>query len=207
MSIDAAESRDPRDPRVALGFMGKEGAIPKENVGRIVKERYVTFSKFEEVVGFTNVGQMVKGKRRMSNDKVIRVARALNVSPLVVLDLADEGRDAPPIHQLMDKRKELYEILTGTVLSEDVGDAGEIAEHSKWTGAASADPQARYARGPVTADVDLSSPVYAHIEVAYEAIHARGDFRDLPQLAADVLRMFPDAAAAILSSPIVGGGQ
>lgn len=195
---DPPESRDPREIAKLLK------AIPKTNLGRLAIERYGSYKAFEGVVGFVQVGDMVKGNRRMTNAKLLKAASVLQVSPLYLLDLTDSMQpEASEFGGIITEANSINKALADDLSALDDGELSGITinyfleptliERSflEWR-----------ANGwfwiDSTKAVETVPPTIQNI---------RGDYRDLNQLTQDLLAMYPDTLAALLAQPPMRGSD
>lgn len=237
---DPPESRDPREncewltelnlkevhvkEEDAIEFVPVKYVSPKHNLNRLVMNRFGSYKAFEGAVGFAQVGEMVKGNRRISNEKLLKAASVLQVSPLYLLDLTDSMRPvANEVNRIINranvmrkaiasdlaalndadltrKKTDYYfdqeEFLSIGFLGESVTVFLELVENDSDVYPPLTSPLDIFKGGP-----EDINPEYARLASMPRIQNIRGDYRDLNQLAQDMLAMYPDTLAALLAQP------
>lgn len=198
MARDPKESRDPRE------IAGLCKAIPKDNLGKLVIERYGSYRAFESVVGYSQVGEIVKGNRRIANAKLLRAANVLQVSPLYLLDLTHNTKpDADEVGGILAKADSAIKALTDDLAALNDSELASI-KIDYFLDPESLERAFDEWRAYGWFQID-SSKSFAALPPTIQNI--RGDYRDLDKLARDMLALYPDTLAALLASPPIGSGN
>ncbi len=199
---DSIESYDPRDGLLIQNRLH----IPKRNLAKLVLDRFGTFSAFKHDTGITHASEFANGTKRMSNSMLLKAAHALKVSPLYLLDLTDDAGLTPSpesISEFMSNRSKIQELIDGVTLADFTPESYKaINQHVSWAGSIAEGPKTVFGFSMVDVPVsDHESPLMTRVQITDALRGIRGDYRDLNQLARDMLEAYPLTLTAMLALP------
>lgn len=182
------------DPREIAGIIN---AVPKRNLEELLDSRGLTKEGFSVSIGKDKriANKWIRGKRRMSNNELLLVSSALDVSPLYLLDLT--AWEWPNISELLDingdgpsERRLSMGADIGWLYAPDEAVYNAIYK--------TVDGNLRFrASGtdidfPVCSDGNAMSAEEIKQRIRCELAAIEGDYRDLGKLSLDTLNSFLD---------------
>ena len=189
-----------RDPREVSGLIAKGRGIRKRNLEKLLEQRSITPAELERTVGITNISEMISGKRRMSNAAILRIASALQVSPLFLLDLTDNTTQPPcPVDTYAEAREQLCALIYSVFEKPSAQIPDTIKNNMQWEGAYGEPPKIRYRDSVLSFTPYADDEIWTMATAANEIIRIAGDYRDLDELAQDLQKLYPRTATAMLA--------
>ena len=134
----------------------------------------------------------------MSNTAVLRVASALGVSPLYVLDLTDEVMPSPhSVDAYKEAREQLANLIVNVYSNPGALIPDALKSNMGWEGAYGDVPRVRYRDSVMSFSVN--DAVWTMAIAANEVVNVKGDYRDLKELAQDLENLYPRTVTAMLA--------